>query len=183
MRRRRRRAPTTTSFSTARAPGALSRRRAGRRRGDRAANRHHAGVLGRLLGAFRLAGRQPRDAGLRADQRGDVRRQGLVPAPLARRGRRCAGVVRAARGRRQSLRPAARLQRDLPGLRPRAEMEAARDISGRPHALPRRRDVPRLRLPQEQAHVRARLFRRSGGLRPLRPGVPRRDVSAQAGQT
>ena len=37
-----------------------------------------------------------------------------------------------------------------------------------------RRGVPRLRLPQEQPDVRARLFRRSRGLGPLRPGVSRR---------
>ncbi len=46
-------------------------------------------------------------------------------AQLARRGERRARPVRSARGRRQPLRSAARLQRDLPGLRSRAEMEAA----------------------------------------------------------
>ena len=62
----------------------------GRGRGDRAADRHHARVLGRQLGAFRLAGRQPGDARLWLGERGDDRRQGLVRPPLARSGDRFA---------------------------------------------------------------------------------------------
>ena len=54
-----------------------------RRRGDRAADRHHAHLLGRQLGAFRLAGGEPRHARLRPDQRRHVRAQGLVRAALA----------------------------------------------------------------------------------------------------
>ena len=80
-------------------------------------------------------------------------------------------------GRRQSLCPAARLQRDLPRLRSDAEVEAPADFPRRADAVSRRRRVPRLRLSQEQPHVRARLFRRSRGVGPLRPRLPRRDVS------
>ena len=103
-------------------------------------------------------------------------------AQLARRGERRARPVRAARGRRQSVRSATRLQRDLPRLRPRAEMEAARDLPRRADAVSGRRGVSRLRLPEEQPHLRARLFRRSGGLGPVRPRRPRGDVRLHAGQ-
>ena len=43
-------------------------------------------------------------------------------APLAVRGDRGAGALRAARGRRQSLHPAARFQPDLPRLRSQSEI-------------------------------------------------------------
>ena len=110
------------------------------------------------------------------------RRQGLVPAQLARGRHGLARPVRAARGRRQPLRPASRLQRDLPRLRPGAEVEAAGDLPRRADAVPRRRGLPRLRVPEEQPHFRPRLFRRSRRLRPLRPRVPAGDVCVHARQ-
>ena len=153
-----------------------------RRRGDRAADRHHARVRGRQLDAFRLARRQPRDARLRPHQRGDGVGEELVRAPLARRRERRARPDGAARGRRQSLYPAARLQPDLSRLRPEPEVEAGRDLPRLADAVPRRRGVPRLRVPEEQQDLRPRLFRRSRRLRPQRPRVSRRDVSVPAGQ-
>ena len=50
---------------------------------------------------------------------------------------------------------------DLSRLRPGAEVEAPADVPRRADAVPGRRGLPRLRLPQEQPHVRPRLFRRS----------------------
>ena len=170
-------------LDSALAPRALFRRRPRRGLGDRAADRHHARLLGRQLGAFRLAGGQPGDAGLWAGERGDDRRQGLVRPPLARRRDGRARPVRAARGRRQSLCAASRLQRDLPRLRPGAEVEAVADFPGGADAVPGRRVFPRLRLPQEQPHVRARLFRRSRRGGPLRPGLPPGDVCVHASQS
>ena len=152
----------------------------GRGRRDRAADRRHARLLRRQLGALRLAGGQPRDARLRAGERDDDRRQGLVRPTLARRRRFLARPLRAARGRRQPLCAASRLQRDLPRLRPSAEVEAAADFPSRADAIPGRRVLPRLRVPEEQSHVRARLFRRSCGRGPVRPRVPPGDVRVYA---
>ena len=45
---------------------------------------------------------------------------------------------------------------------PAQKWKLLRDISRRSDAVPRRRGVPRLRVSEEQPHVRARLFRRSG---------------------
>ena len=124
--------------------GALYRRRPRRRRGDRAADRHHARLLGRQLGAFRFAGRQPRHAGLRPDERGDDASpktgsrgnwRGAASVALGLFGPLAVGS--------QSLCPAARLQRHLPRLRPDPEVEAPADVPGRVDAVPRRRGVPR----------------------------------------
>ena len=124
----------------------------------------------------------PRDARLRPHQRGDGDRQELVRAPLAGDRFGCARPVGAARGRRQSLHPAPRLQPDLSRLGPEPEMEARRDLPRLIDAVPRRRGVPRLRVPQEQQDVRPRLFRRSGRLGPERPRLSRRDVCLPAGR-
>ena len=77
---------------------------------------------------------------------------------------------------RQSLCAAARLQRHLHRLRPDAEVEAPADVPRRAHAVPRRRGVPRLRVPQEQPHLRTGLFRRPRRLGDLRPRLPGGDV-------
>ena len=164
------------------APRALFRRRSGRGLGDRAADRRHARLFRRQLGAFRLAGGEPGDARIRLGERDDDRRQGLVRAPLARRRHSLARAVRAARGRRQPLCAASRLQRDLPGVRPGAEVEAVADFPRRADAVPGRRVLPRLRFPQEQSHVRAGLFRRSCRRRALRPRRPIGDVRVHARQ-
>ncbi len=111
-----------------------------------------------------------------------TRRQGLVRAQLAQRRHRRARPVRSARRRRQPLRPAARLQRHLPRLRPGAEVEASADVPRRADAVPGGRGVPRLRLPQEQPHVRAGLFRRSRRLGALRPRLPGGDVRLRSRQ-
>ena len=69
--------------------------------------------------------------GFRLGERGDDRRQGLVRSQLARRRDRFARPVRAARGRRQPLCAASRLQRHLPDLGPGAEVEAVWRFSWR----------------------------------------------------
>ena len=84
---------------------------------------------------------------------------------------------------RQPLRPAARLQRHLPRLGPDAEVEAPADFPGRTDPVPGRRGVPRLRLPEEQPHVRPRLFRRPRRLRALRARLPPGDVRLRARQS
>ena len=66
---------------------------------------------------------------------------------------------------------------------PDAEVEAAGDLPGLADAVPRRRAVSGLRVPEEQQDVRPRLFRRSRRLRAFGAGVPRRDVSVATRST
>ena len=154
----------------ARPARALSRGRPRRRRGDRAADRHHARLRGRQLGAFRLAGRQPRDARLRPDQRGDVRRQELVRAPLARR-------RHASRSACSGRSPSPPISTSSSSAStpiflvsdPTQKWKLLEIFLADADAVPRRRGVPRLRVPQEQPDVRPRLFRRSRRLGPVRP--------------
>ena len=160
----------------------LCHRRPCRRRGHRAADRHHAHLPGRLLGAFRLARRLVGDARLRSHLGRDVHRAALVRAQLAGRRGLLAARLRAARCRRQSLRAAAAVQRDLPRLRPRAEVAAVRQFHSLPAALHRRRDLPRHGLPAREDGVQPRLFRRSCRLRPLWPRLPRGDLRVLAGK-
>ena len=150
------------------------------RRGDRAADRHHAPLLGRQLGAFRLAGGEPRHARLRPDQRHHVRAQGLVRAALAAGGDDLADAVRSADGGGEPRRAADTLQRHLPRLRPGAEVAAVRQLPALHAPLPGRRLLPRHRLPQGAADLRPRLFRRPHGLGPLRAAVPGGDVFLHA---
>ena len=102
--------------------------------------------------------------------------------PLARRRHLLARAVRAARGRRQPLCAASRLQRHLPGVRPGAKVEAVADFPRRADAVPGRRVLPRMRFPQEQSHIRSGLFRRSCRRRTLRPRRPVGDVRVHACQ-
>ena len=89
---------------------------------------------------------------------------------------RFARSVRPARGRRQPLCAASRLQRDLPRLRPGAEVEALGDFPGGADAIPGGRVLPWMRLSQKQPHFRSRLFRRLGRGWTLRARVPLGDV-------
>ena len=113
-----------------------------------AADRADAGLRRRQLVAFRLGGGQPRHARLRPRERRHVHRPGLVRTPLARRRGGLAARLRPADGRLDPDRPARPLQPGLPGLRPRAEVAAPRQLPPLPHALPRRGVLPRHRLPQ-----------------------------------
>ncbi len=162
--------------------GALSRGRPRSRRGDRAANLHHAHLPGRKLGAFRLAGGEPRHARLRSHQRRHVHPQGLVRAPLAGSGDNVAPPVRAAHRGGQPHRPADSVQRHLPYLRPHAEVAAGRQLPALHAAVPRRRILSRHRVPQGQKHLRPRLLRRPLRRRTVRSCGPAGDVCPVAGE-
>ena len=85
-----------------------------------------------------------------------------------------AAAVRPAGGRRQPRRPDGAVQRHLPRFRPGAEMAAARQFPALSAAVPRRRVLPRHRLPEEPHRLRPRLFRRPHRLGPRRPRRARR---------
>ncbi len=161
---------------------ALCRRGPRRRLRYRPADRRHARLFCRQLGAFWLAGGEPGDAGLRPGERGDDRRQGLVRSQLASGRDRFTRSVRAACRRRQPLRSASRLQCDLPRFRSGAEVEAAGDLPGGADAIPGGRVFPWMRLSEKQPHFRPRLLRGPRRGRTLRPGVPAGDVRVYARQ-
>ena len=142
------------------APRALCRRGPRRRLRYRPADRRHARLFCRQLGAFWLVGGEPGDAGFRPGERGDDRRQGLVHAQLACGRDRFACSVRAACRRRQPLRAAPRLQCDLPRFRSGAEVEALGDFPRGADAVPGGRVFPWMRLSEKQPHFRSRLLRR-----------------------
>ena len=79
-----------------------------------------------------------------------------------------AGAVRSADGRRRTSGAADPVQRHLPDLRSGAEVAAVRQLPALHAAVPRRRVLPRHRIPQGQQDFRPRLFRRSHRRRPVR---------------
>ena len=154
--------PGATCCSTLRSrPAAIARAlsvgRAGRRRGDRAADLHHARVRGRQLGAFRLAGGQPRHAGLRprpARSCASARTGSTATGAASRRA--CAAAVRAADGRGQSAGAADSFQCHLPHFRSRRRSGGWRPISCSTAAVPRRRVFPRHGVPEGRQDLRPR---------------------------
>ena len=86
---------------------------------------------------------------------------------LRRRQGRAAGL-RAADGGVQPRRPAGAVQRHLPGLRPDAEVAAARQLRALFPAVPGGRALSRRRLPEGAEDLQPRLLRRSRGLGPVR---------------
>ena len=154
--------------------------RAGRRRDHRAADRHHAHVLGRQLGAFRLAGGEPGHVRLRPSSVVMCVGKGWFERHWRRGRRRALALFGPLMVGVQPHRPAGAVQRDLPGLRPDAEVAAARQLPALFPAVPGRRPLPRHGVPEAPADFRPRLFRRPDRLGPLRASDAGRDVRLPA---